>query len=105
MVHQEDDGLVQLISIAEGVLSTHLGAILTIHQNHGLVCNVQGRNGTTYEVITTRAVDDVQFLVVPLYMENGWEHGITILLLYGEVVADGVLRLNRSTALDDAGFK
>ena len=71
LVHQEDDGLLEFLGISEVVLGAYLGTILAIDENHGLVGHIQSGDGSAHEVVATRTVDDVQFLVVPLHMENG----------------------------------
>ena len=104
LVDKEDNGLLQLLGIAEGIHRTHLRTILAIDEDDSLIGNVQSGDGTTYEVVRTRTVNDVQFLAVPLSMEDGREYRIAILLLYREVVAHRVLTLYGTTALDNAGF-
>ena len=51
LVYQEDDGLLQLVGIAEGILGTYLRTILAIDENKSLIGNVEGSDGTTYEVV------------------------------------------------------
>ena len=70
LVNQEDDRLLQLLGIAEVVLCSHLGTVLSVDQHHGLVGNVERSDGTAHEVVRTRTVDDVELLVVPLHMEH-----------------------------------
>lgn len=52
------------------VLRTYLGTVLPVQQQNGSICNVERRHGSPYKVITTRAVNDIQFLAVPLHMET-----------------------------------
>ena len=104
LIHEEDYGLLQFLRITEGIHRTYLWTILAIDEEDSLISNVQGGNGTTYEVIGSRTVDDVQFLVIPLYMEYGGKDRVAILLLYGEVVTHRVLTLYGATALDDASL-
>ena len=43
----------------------------------------------------------MELLVVPLYMEDGREYGVAVLLFYGEIVADSIFLCDSSTSLDD----
>ena len=71
LVHQEDDGFLQLLRITERILGTYLRTILTVDQDHGLIGHVERSDSTTHKVVGTWTVDDVQLLVVPLNMKNG----------------------------------
>ncbi len=103
LIHQEDDRLVQFLGIAEMVLCTYLHAIGT-KQQHSCIRHIHGSQGSTYKVVTTRAVDDVQFLVVPFYMEYGREYGIAIFLLYWEIITYCIMLCDASTTLDNTCF-
>ncbi len=105
LVHEEDHGFLQFLSIAERIHRTYLRTVLAIHEDHGLIRHVQGGDGTTHEVVRSRTVDDVQFLVVPLNMKNSGEHAIAIFLLHREIIAHGVLLLHRAAALDHSAFE
>ena len=92
------------------VLCANLGAILTIKQQYSRIRYVQGCNCSTYKVITTRAVDNIEFLAVPFYMIDGRENRVTILLFYGEIVADGIFLRDATatfynTTLIEQGFR
>ena len=71
LVNQEDDGLLQLVGVAEGVHRANLGAVLSVDDDNGLVGDVQGCDGTAHEVVGTWAVDEVKLLAVPLCVEDG----------------------------------
>ena len=105
LVHQEDNRLTQFVCIAEGILCSDFRTILSVDEDNSLVGHVQCRDGTTHKVIGTRTVNDIQFLVVPLNVEDGRKDRVTVFLLHGEIVADRVLCLHRTTTFDDAGFK
>ena len=98
LVYKEDDGFAQLLGVAEVCLCTHLRAILAIEQQDCGICHRNGRCSGSYKVVTARTVDDIQFLVIPFTAEYGREYRITILLLNGEVVTDGVLLSDSTTA-------
>ena len=84
------------------VLSAHLRAVLSVEQQDCGVCHVEGGDGCAYEIVRTRTVDDVQFLVVVFHMIYCGEHAVAVILLYGEIVADcGALAYTTAT-LDDA---
>ena len=76
------------------ILRTYFGTILTIQQQNSRICNVQCRNSSSHKVITSRTVDDIQFFTIPLYMINGREDRVTILLLYRKIVADCIFGSN-----------
>lgn len=82
LVHQENDRLTQFLCITEMILCTYFRTILTVQQQDGCIGYVQCGDSCTYKVVTTRTVDDIQFLTIPLYMINGRENRVTILLLY-----------------------
>ena len=70
LIHEEDHRLAQLLGVTESVHRAHLGTILSIDEDDGLVSDVQGRDGTAHKVITARAVDDIELLPVPLHVEH-----------------------------------
>ena len=86
------------------VLCAHLYAGCSLEQNDGGVGDVECSKCCACEVITARAVDEVDFLAVPLYVAYGREYRITVLMLYGEVVADCCVQTYSAAALDDAGL-
>ena len=104
LVNKEDNRLLQLLRIAEMVLCAYFRAILTINKEHAGVCHLQCCQGSSYEVVTSRTVNHVQFLVVPLYIIYSREDRITILLLYREVVRNCVLLCNATTSADNTCF-
>ena len=104
LVNEEDDGLAQLLRVAEVVLGAHFRPILSVDEDDRLVGDVERGDGSAYEVVGTRAVDDIEFLVVPFHMEYCWEDRVTIFQLNRKIVAHGVLCLHASAALDDSGF-
>ncbi len=57
------------------------------------------------EVISARAVDDVELFALPFYVERGAEHAVAILLLYRIVVTYGVFLSNATAAGDLAGME
>ena len=73
-MRSKNNRLVQLLCITEVVLGTYLWTILTIDKDDCLIGNIEGCNGTTYEIIATRAIYNVKLLIVPLHMKNGREH-------------------------------
>ena len=104
LVDEEDDRLLQLLGVAEVVLRAHLRAVLAIDEDHGLVGDVESRDGASHEVVGSRTVDYIEFLVVPFSMENSGEHGISKVELHRHEVGDGVLRLYGSTTLYDSSL-
>ena len=91
LVDKENHRLAQFLGIAEVVLGTYLRTILTIEEQDGCISYIECSDGSTYEVVTTRAVDDVELLTVPLHMIDGRKYRVAILLFYGEVVAHCIL--------------
>ena len=104
LVDEEDDGLVQLLGVAEVVLRAYLHAVLAVEQNDRGVGHVERRDGASDEVVTARAVYDVQLFVVPLRVQHGGEDGIAVFLLHGEVVAHGVFLLYAAPAFYNPTF-
>ena len=86
-IYEEDHRLVHLLGVTEVVLGTYLQAVATVDQKNGGIGNCHGGDGLTYEVVHTWAVDHVQLLAIPLYMEYGAEYRITIIFFNWEVVA------------------
>ena len=80
------------------VLRSNLRTILAVNQQHACVGHFKRRQCCTDEVIRPWTVDDVQLLVVKLYMENRREHAVAIFLLHREVVGNGVLLCNPTTS-------
>ena len=80
LVDEEDDRLLQLLGVAEVVLRAHLRAVLAIDEDHGLVGDVESRDGASHEVVVSKVE------------------------LHRHEVGDGVLRLNGSTTLYDSSL-
>ncbi|CCX61078.1 unknown [Bacteroides sp. CAG:598] len=78
------------------ILGTYFRTILPIQQQDSSICYIERRHSCTYEVVTSRTVDNIQFLAIPLYMENGGKHRIAIFLLHRKVIADCILGGNSS---------
>lgn len=51
LVDEEDDRLLELISITEIVLRSYFGTILAVDKDDGEVSDIECSNGTSYEVI------------------------------------------------------
>ncbi len=105
LVYQENNRFAQFLGVAEMVLRTYLGTVLPVQQQNGSICNVERRHGSPYKVITTRAVNDIQFLAVPLHMENGGKHRIAVFLLHREVIADCILGSNPAATFYNTTLK
>ena len=84
------------------VLRGYLRAVLRVDEQDGSVSDSHSGQSSTSEVITARAVDDVQLLIVPLHMERSSEDAVAVFLLHGEVVGHGVLLRDASATCDDA---
>ena len=91
LVECEDYGFVYTGSGAEDVLCAYFYAVLGVDNDKACVCDVECRYGIAYEVVSSRAVDDVELLAKELGIYHGGEHGGSVFLLYREVVAYGVL--------------
>ena len=100
LVDDEDDGLVELFGVAELVDGAHLDAVLSVDDHQGRVGDVEGRDGASDEVVRSGAVDEIQLQPVPFDAEYSGEDGVTVVLLYREIVADRVTGFHRATALD-----
>ena len=83
------------------VLGAYLHAVLSVEEQQGGVCHIECRNIGTGKVVSSGAIDDVQLLAVPLSVEDGAEHTVSIFLLYGEVVRNGVLLRDAAATFDD----
>ena len=99
LIDQEDDGLAQFLCIAEMVLRTYLQSNTTFEQEHCSVCHIESRHGSTHKIITSRTIDNVQLLVVPLHMEHSGKHTISVFLLNGEIITYCVMLGDASTTL------
>ena len=86
------------------ILRAYLYSTASLEEEHCGVGYVEGRHGCSHEVVTSRAIYDVQLLVVPFNMEHSGEHTITIFLFYGEIVAHSVLLSDASATLDYSGL-
>ena len=103
-VDEEDHRLLHLLGQAEVVLCGYLYTTGSIDKEDGGVGDAHCGEGRSGEVVRTRAVDNVEFLVVPLNMERRGEDAVSVLLLYGEVVGNGVLLCDASSTRDDAAL-
>ena len=105
LVDKEDNRFFKFICVSENILRTNLRTILAVDEHQRLVGHVECRDGSAHEIVGTRAVDDIKFLVVPLYVENSREYRVAIFLLDWKIVAHRVLGFHRATTLDDATFE
>ena len=101
LVDEEDDGLAELLRVAEVVLRANLHTCGTLEQDECCVGHVQRSNSGTCEVITAWTVNEVNLLAVPFYMANRGEDRIAVFMLYGEIVADGRVQTDSAATLDD----
>ena len=104
LINKENDRLFQFFGIAKVVLRTHFRTVLAIDEDDSLVGDIERSDGAPNEIVGSRAVYNVEFLVVPFHMEYCWEDRVSIFQLNREIVAHGVLCLHASAALDDTGF-
>ena len=86
-------------------MRAHFGPVLPVDEHHGLVGHVERSDGAAHKVVRSRAVDNVEFLVVPLHMEDRGEHRVAVFQLNGEIVAHRVFGFDGAAALDETGFK
>ena len=104
-VDDKHQGLANALHGAEVVLCTYLDTIASVNDQSGGIGNAQSGNGVAYEVVTTRAVKEVELLAVLLSKENGRGNRVTILFLNGGIVAYGVTAVNGTPAADCAALK
>ena len=71
LVDKENNRLFQLLRVTEVILRANFRAILAVNQYQSLVCYVKSRYRTADKIVRTGTVDDIKFLVVPLYIKNG----------------------------------
>ena len=98
LVEGENHRFLELGGRAENVLRTNLHSILGVNDDNAGVGHVQGCDGIAHEVICSGAVDDVEFLVEELSVEDRGENRVTILFFYREIVRYSVLGINCATA-------
>jgi hypothetical protein len=51
-------------------------------------------------IVGAGAIDKIKLLPVPFDVENGWKDTVSVFLLYGEIVTNGVFGIHVSTAFD-----
>ena len=100
LIHEENNGLLQLFGITEVVLSSYFRTKLTVNKQHSRVGYVKRSQSSTNEVITTRAVNDVQLLALPFSVEYCWEYRVSVIVLNREVVTHRILLSDTSAATD-----
>ncbi len=67
-----------------------------VDKNKPHVAHAEGGVCVAHEVIRSRTVDYIEFLIVEFGIENSREYGVTILFLYGKIVGYGIACVNRS---------
>ncbi len=73
------------------VLRAYLRAETPVYQQQGGVRHVERGERSTHEVVRARTVYYIEFLAHPLHVEDGGKDGVAVVLLHGEIVADGIL--------------
>ena len=91
LVKEENDRFAEFFSISQMILCSYFQTILSVEHDHGSVCYIKCGNGCTYKIISTRAINEIQFLVVVFGMEYSGKYGISIFLFYGEVITGSIL--------------
>lgn len=71
LIDCEDDRLLKRGGGAEYILRAHFHAILCVDQNDTCIRHIESRDGVSYEVVTSGAVDHIEFLVKKLGIEYG----------------------------------
>ena len=84
------------------VLGSNFYACTSLDKDNGGICHVQCGNSRADKVITTGAIDKIQLLTIPLCMEDSRENGITVFLLYREIITNCILLGNTTSSLNDA---
>ena len=86
----------------EYVACAYFHAVFGVENDDAGVAYTECCVSVTHEVVGSGAVYHVELLAVELTVEHCGEHAVSVLFLHGEVVADGVLCLDRAAALDDS---
>ena len=73
LVDEEDDGLAEFFGVAEVVLCAYLNAGSAFEKDDSRVGHVESGDGCACKVIAARAIDEVDFLAIPLHMANSGE--------------------------------
>ena len=83
------------------VLSAHLHTIGALEQQNSSIRDIHRCQSTSHKIITTRAIDNIELLAVPLHVEDSREHTIAILLLYRKIITYRIVLSDASATLYD----
>ena len=104
-VDKENNGFLCFFRITEIGLRANLYTILCAYEQEGCVGYVERSDNAAYEIVRTRAVDNVELLAQPFDVNYGREYRIAVLFFHGEIVTYGVTLFYGSAALYDARLK
>ena len=105
LVDEENGRFRQFFCVSEVILSTDFGTEASVYEHHHRVGNIHCCEGCADEVVRTGTVYDIQFLALPLNVEDGGENRVSVFLLNREIVRNGVLLSYATAALNLSAFK
>ena len=105
LVDREEDRLLVLIDVVPHQFGTYFHAVLGINHHHTRVRYTQGGYHFPGEVVKSRGIDNINFVIAPFGVHDGSKDGVTPLLLDFVIITHGVFAFDGPPAADDAGFK
>ena len=105
LVDEENGRFRQFFCVSEVILSSDFGTEASVYEHHHRVGNIHCCEGCADEVVRTGTVYDIQFLALPLNVEDGGENRVSVFLLNREIVRNGVLLSYATAALNLSAFK
>ena len=104
LIDEEDNGFVELFRVAEVVLCTYFRTESTIDEEDSRVGHIESGHRCAHKVVRTWAVDDIELLLIPFYVESSGKNGVAIFLFDWEVVGNGIFLGNTTAARESTSM-
>ena len=104
LIDEENDGLVEFFRVAEVVLCTYFRTESTIDEEDSRVGHIESGHRCAHKVIRTWAVNDIELLLIPFYVESSSKNGVSIFLFDWEVVGNGIFLGNTTAAWESTSM-
>ena len=98
LIDEEDNGFVEFFRVAEVVLCTYFRTESTIDEEDSRVGHIESGHRCAHKVVRTWAVDDIELLLIPFYVESSGKNRVAIFLFDWEVVGNGIFLGNTTAA-------
>src|SRR5258706_9453330 len=105
LIDGKDHRLVELVHIIPYQISSNFCSVLRINSDHAGIGHTQRGDHLPCKVVKAGCVDDIDFVVAPLGMENSRKNRIATLLFDFVAITYCIFSFDGASAMNDAGLE